>query len=412
MLTRSLAALFLASLLLAPSRCDEPKPLAKPTVGHVPKLPPGFDVDKLADPKEAARVADWIENEYMDAPKPESVKMLLTILRKGAQFGGGEGWFGPGETRFTMAWLARFHGVDAKAPGLPKNAFHGPAAYFDRLDRDGDGMITAFDLDWSDRNPFVQQFYMVNRLFRRLDTGGDGKLTREELDEFFKMAAKGKDHVTPEDLRDLMIPRGGYLPGDAPSVPTLVRGLFAGEVGSMAEGPRLEESAPNFTLKTVDGKETVHLSKLIGAKPVVLIFGTFTCGPFRAMYPDLDSIYQRFKGEATFLMVYVREAHPTDGWRMISNDKAGVAVKQPTTFDERVKVCDQFCKKLQPAMPVVVDEINDVAGNAYSGMPGRMYVIDRSGKVAYKSGRGPFGFKSGEMEQSLVMALLEAGAKK
>ena len=60
-------------------------------------------------------------------------------------------------------------------------------------------------------------------------------------------------------------------------------------------------------------------------------------------------------------------------------------------------------------MPVVVDDVNDAVGNAYSGMPARLYLIDRAGKVAYKSGRGPFGFKVGELEQALVMALLEAG---
>ena len=31
--------------------------------------------------------------------------------------------------------------------------------------------------------------------------------------------------------------------------------------------------------------------------------------------------------------------------------------------------------------------------------------------MAYKGGRGPFGFKPGEMEQALVMALLEHQAK-
>ena len=39
------------------------------------------------------------------------------------------------------------------------------------------------------------------------------------------------------------------------------------------------------------------------------------------------------------------------------------------------------------------------------------YVIDREGKVAYKSGRGPFGFKSGEMEQALVMTLLDQSSR-
>ena len=62
-------------------------------------------------------------------------------------------------------------------------------------------------------------------------------------------------------------------------------------------------------------------------------------------------------------------------------------------------------------MPVVVDEISDPVGHAYSGMPARLYVIDTQGKVAFKSGRGPFGFKTPEMEQALAMCLLEAGMK-
>ena len=92
--------------------------------------------------------------------------------------------------------------------------------------------------------------------------------------------------------------------------------------------------------------------------------------------------------------------------------RIGVAVKQPTTLAERNGVAQQFCERLKPTMPFVVDDVNDAVGNAYSGMPGRMYIIDCQGKVAYKSGRGPFGFKIGEMEQALVMALLERSVDK
>ncbi len=92
---------------------------------------------------------------------------------------------------------------------------------------------------------------------------------------------------------------------------------------------------------------------------------------------------------------------------MGSNDRAGIAVAQPKTFEERTAVADQCSNLLEMNMPVLVDEINDVVGNAYSGMPDRLYVIDRDGKVVFKSGRGPFGFKPGEMEQSLVMMLLD-----
>jgi alkylhydroperoxidase family enzyme len=92
---------------------------------------------------------------------------------------------------------------------------------------------------------------------------------------------------------------------------------------------------------------------------------------------------------------------------MGSNDRAGIAVPQPKTKVDRVKVAHHCCTALQMSMPVLVDEIDDRVGHAYSGMPDRLYVIDREGKVAYKGGRGPFGFKPGEMEQSLILTLLE-----
>jgi hypothetical protein len=107
----------------------------------------------------------------------------------------------------------------------------------------------------------------------------------------------------------------------------------------------------------------------------------------------------------------VREAHPTDGWRMEFNDQAGVAVSQPTSKSGRDAVATQCCTLLDMKMPVLVDEIDDRVGNAYSAMPDRLYVIDGAGKVVYKGGRGPFGYKPGEMEQSLVMLLIDEDAR-
>lgn len=392
---------------LRPAGADEP--LSTPAPPKLPKI----DYAKLNDPKEAARIADELERTYPAAGRPEAVKMLVAILR-GNPMNGTSGWFGPAETRYTWEWLAKQHNVDPAKGAIPVEKFRGPAAAFKIIDRDGDGRIVAGDFDWSDRNPFVIQMNFATRVFRRMNARGDGKLTQADMDAFFKRVADGKDHITPDDLRAALLASGpgGFLPGDAPTTEVLVRGLYAGEVGSIHEGPQLGARAPDFTLKTLDGKETVTLSKLTGPKPVVLVFGNFTCGPFRALTAEVDAIYQRHKANATFVMVYVREAHPADGWIMASNTKAGVEVKQPTTYDERVKVCNLFTAKLKPAMPVLVDEIDDRAGNLYSGMPGRLYVIDTDGKVAYKSGRGPFGFKAAELEQALAMALAEPALKK
>jgi hypothetical protein len=58
-------------------------------------------------------------------------------------------------------------------------------------------------------------------------------------------------------------------------------------------------------------------------------------------------------------------------------------------------------------MPLLVDDLDDRVGHAYSGMPDRLYVIGRDGRVVYKGGRGPFGFNAAEMEQSLVLHLVD-----
>ncbi len=75
-------------------------------------------------------------------------------------------WFEPAETRYTWKWLTAQCGADVSAPSLREVQFYGSKTYFKRLDRDGDGRITPGDLDWSERNPWVQQSYLVNRLFR------------------------------------------------------------------------------------------------------------------------------------------------------------------------------------------------------------------------------------------------------
>jgi alkylhydroperoxidase family enzyme len=92
---------------------------------------------------------------------------------------------------------------------------------------------------------------------------------------------------------------------------------------------------------------------------------------------------------------------------MPSNDRLGISVRQPLEKDERAGVAKRCCNTLAATIPMVVDEMDDRVGHAYSGMPDRLFVLDRDLRVAYKGGRGPFGFNAREMEQALVMLLLD-----
>ena len=120
-------------------------------------------------------------------------------------------------------------------------------------------------------------------------------------------------------------------------------------------------------------------------------------------------MHQRYKDRVQFLGVYVREAHAADGWWPLAQGQTGCDVTQPKTLAERFGAARRACQALKMTMPLLVDEMDDRVGHAYSGMPDRLYLIDRAGQVAYKGGRGPFGFRPPEMEQALAMALLEDG---
>lgn len=375
-----------------------------------PSSPPPPPLDPLTPEAQAA-----VDQMQRDLPTDSEARAMLTAILSGSQLQSGEGWFATAISKTRFAPTAMISQFDTDKNGsISRSEFHGSDTDFEVLDRDHSGEIVAADLVWPEH---ALQATPGFRMFMMLDRDGNGALTREELEQAFQYWDRdAAGFATLDDLRAAYPsppPTTSEKPAprkDAPSRSTLVLGLARQEIGSQQPGPDLESVAPDFTLPVLgtdrpNSANSITLSQLTQQKPVVLVFGNFTCGPFRSQAGNVLKLTKRYGDRVSFVMVYVREAHPRDGWWMESNQRVRIDIPQPTTIAERRTVAAQCRESLQIDFPFVVDEIDDRVGAMYSGMPSRLYLIDTAGKVVYKSGRGPFGFKPAELEQSIVWLL-------
>ena len=107
----------------------------------------------------------------------------------------------------------------------------------------------------------------------------------------------------------------------------------------------------------------------------------------------LNEWYAEYKDRADFVVVYVREAHPDDGWQADSNLDDGVVYNAPQTFEERKTIARACEVGLALKIPLVIDKMDDAVEKAYRGWPDRLFIIGKDGKVAYDGGPGPSGFQ-------------------
>ncbi len=86
---------------------------------------------------------------------------------------------------------------------------------------------------------------------------------------------------------------------------------------------------------------------------------------------------------------------------MESNIKDKVVFASPRSEDERGFVAGACVRKLGIEIPAVLDEFGNSTESAYTAWPDRLYLIDATGRVAYKSGPGPFGFHADELKAAI-----------
>ena len=116
----------------------------------------------------------------------------------------------------------------------------------------------------------------------------------------------------------------------------------------------------------------------------------------------MEKLYQSYKDRAEFLLVYIREAHPDS---VLFTHKEGaeslLKILQTDTLADRTENAVMCLETLKLTCPTVVDREDNAVNAAYAGWPDRLYVVDAAGKIAYRGGPGPGGFKPNEVEEWL-----------
>ncbi len=116
----------------------------------------------------------------------------------------------------------------------------------------------------------------------------------------------------------------------------------------------------------------------------------------------MERLYQTYKNDVEFLLVYIREAHP-DSVLYVKDGTEEVLQKitQTESLLERSQTAQVCTSSLNLSIPTIVDKDDNQVNAAYAGWPDRMVVVGLDGKVAYYGGKGPGGFRPLEVEKWL-----------
>jgi len=109
-------------------------------------------------------------------------------------------------------------------------------------------------------------------------------------------------------------------------------------------------------------------------------------------------IASSYKEGADFIFIYVREAHPVDGWYI---EPAPFSISNHQSLKERFEAAELLKGVIEDTVPIFVDNMKDEAALAYGAVPERLYIV-RNGVVVYEGDEGPFGYSLAKMERSLI----------
>jgi len=130
-------------------------------------------------------------------------------------------------------------------------------------------------------------------------------------------------------------------------------------------------------------------------------------------------MYEKYHNEVQFLNIYIREAHPIDGWwlgrrftkkviQRIFGTKASMEHYEPKTIEERRAIAGECETALKYGVRTYVDEMDDKVNITYAAWPTRFYLIGLDGRVVHAAGRGPNGMMKPDVHGEAIAEYLKS----
>jgi tetratricopeptide (TPR) repeat protein len=178
---------------------------------------------------------------------------------------------------------------------------------------------------------------------------------------------------------------------------------YAPKPEATGNGPAIGGPAPKFVLAQSEGGGSTAIPS--PGKPTVLVFGSYTCPNFRKASPVLNEMAEKLGARATFLQVYIREAHAEGQWQSTINEREKVELEPASTMEQKHDYAMMCQRKLHLRFPAVVDGLDNAAEKAYAAWPSRVFVIDAVGRVRYSSGLLEEEFDRAAFEKAVLSAI-------
>ena len=132
------------------------------------------------------------------------------------------------------------------------------------------------------------------------------------------------------------------------------------------------DAFPDFELITTEGARLTN-SDIFGDRPVIFIFGSMTCPMTASAAPSVQKLYDEFGERVTFIMMYVREAHP------------GEHFSQVAAIEEKLGHARALKEFYDIDWTVAADGVDGNLHRALDPKPNSAFLMDRDGTILFRS---------------------------